>query len=182
MVMKMSTNNKGLSLVEIILVVAILSMMVGVTGYGISMISGKPAQECVQKLCSTMQHARTMTMGKSKTSIVLSRNTDGMLMVNEVTEKILDNDGTVSYDERETIVGEKEVSVCCYMTDGSSMEITGSNTLELAFDRGSGAIRTTKVNGTASAHCIKITVSKANKEYHIIIYPATGKISMMDTP
>lgn len=178
----MSTNNKGLSLVEIILVVAILSAMVGFTGYGLSLISGKPAEECAEKLCSTMQHARTMTMGKNKTSLILSRDADGMVQVNEVTETILDNDGTLSFEERKTIVGEKNVAVCCYMTDGSSMEITGSNTLELVFDRGSGAIRTTKVNGTASTHCVKITLSKANKEYHIIIYPVTGKVMRMDTP
>lgn len=179
---RIDKNNKGLSLIEIIIVVAILSAMVGMTGYGISMISGKPAQECAQKLYSTVQHARTMTMGKSKTSIILGRDSNGMVSVKEVSEKVLDNDGNLQTEERENVVGAKDVTVICYMTDGSSMEITGSNTMELIFDRGSGAIRTTKVNGVVSAHCIKITVAKANKLKEIIIVPVTGKVMIADTP
>lgn len=178
---RIDKNNKGMSLIEIIIVVAILSAMIGMTGYGISMISGKPAEECAQKLCSTIQHARTMTMGKSKTGIVLGRNSNGMLSVKEVSKKVLDNDGNIEPEERENVVGEKDVTVICYMTDGSSIEIAGSNTLELIFDRGSGAIRITKVNGTESVPCTKITVAKANKSKDIVIVPVTGKVSITDT-
>ena len=179
---RMGKNNKGLSLVEIIIVVAIMSAMIGITGYGISMISGKPAEECAQKLCSAIQHARTMTMGKSKTSMILRRDSNGMVSVKEVSEKLLDNDGNLEIEEREIIVGEKAVTVTCYMTDGSSIEIAGSNTLEIVFDRGSGAIRTTKVNGTDSVPCTKITVAKANKSKDIVIVPVTGKVSIANTP
>lgn len=179
---KIDKNNKGMSLIEIIIVVAILSAMIGITGFGISMISGKPAEECAQKFCSTIQHARTMTMGKSKMSIVLCRDSNGMLSAKEVSEKVLDNDGNMETEERVNVVGEKDVTVNCYLTDGSSIEITGTNTLEFIFDRGSGAIRTTKVNGVVSAHCTKITVAKANKSKDIVIVPVTGKVMIADAP
>lgn len=42
-------DNRGVSLVEIIVVIAIMAVLVGVTSYGLSLISGKPVDECAKR-------------------------------------------------------------------------------------------------------------------------------------
>ena len=59
------TDNKGMSLVEIIVVIAILSLFIGSVSYSINWASGKAAEECAQKLAYNLKQARTMAMGKT---------------------------------------------------------------------------------------------------------------------
>lgn len=178
-------DNRGMSLVEIIIVVVIMSTMIGAVGFGISMISGRPAEECAQKLCSALQHARTITMGKNTTSITISMNAEGQIVASEVSVRILDmdeNPDSVDSEIRESVVGEKDVSVSFLFKDGTSENLTASTPLFLEFDRGSGKLKTTQVNGVDRADCIRITISKANTTRYIVITPVTGKVSVTSTP
>ena len=38
-------RDEGMSLVELITVIAIMSILIGAAGYGMSLVSGKPAEE-----------------------------------------------------------------------------------------------------------------------------------------
>lgn len=176
-------DNRGMSLVEIIIVVAIMSTFIGVMGYGISMISGKPAEECAQKLLSVIQHTRTITTGKQDTTITIFMDSEERIVTKEVSVRLLDNDGNTTTEERESVAGAKGVSVICTMSDGSTVNITGTNTVELKFDRGSGALRSTRVNGIDnSTVCTLITISKGDKIRYITITPVTGKLDLTTTP
>ena len=162
--LKRKQDNRGMSLVEIIIVVAIMSIFIGTVGYGLSMISGKPAEECGQKLLSALQHTRTITMGKKDTTITIFMDAEERIAVKEVAVKLLENDGNTTTEERESVVGAKGVAVICTMSDGSTVNITGTNMVELKFDRGSGALRSTRVNGIDnSTVCTLITISKGDK-------------------
>lgn len=175
-------DNRGMSLIEIIIVVAIMSTMIGVVSFGLSLVSGKPAEECAQKLASVIQHTRTITMGKNMTTITIYMDAEGRIAAKEVSERI-DNDGIVEVDEKVTIVGDKGVKVVCYDSGGGETEITGSNKLELSFDRGSGALKKAKINGVDSDYyCTMIVISKANKTKYIVITQVTGKLSIQNTP
>ena len=181
--LKRKQDNRGMSLVEIIIVVAIMSIFIGTVGYGLSMISGKPAEECGQKLLSALQHTRTITMGKKDTTITIFMDAEERIAVKEVAVKLLDNDGNTTTEERESVVGAKGVAVICTMSDGSTVNITGTNTVELKFDRGSGALRSTRVNGIDnSTVCTLITISKGDKIRYITITPVTGKLELTTTP
>ena len=181
--LKRKQDNRGMSLVEIIIVVAIMSIFIGTVGYGLSMISGKPAEECGQKLLSALQHTRTITMGKKDTTITIFMDAEERIAVKEVAVKLLDNDGNTTTEERESVVGAKGVAVICTMSDGSTVNITGTNMVELKFDRGSGALRSTRVNGIDnSTVCTLITISNGDKIRYITITPVTGKLELTTTP
>lgn len=175
-------DNRGMSLVEIIIVVAIMSTMIGVVGFGINMISGRPAEECAQKLTSALQHARTITMGKNTTSITIFMNAEGQIVAREESVRILDMDGNIASDVRESIVGESGVSITFDFEDGTSVDLAAGTTLYLEFDRGSGALQTTLVNGVSRANCIRMTITRADKTRYILITPVTGKVSISTTP
>ena len=178
-------DNRGMSLVEIIIVIAIMSVFIGVSGYGLSLSNNKAAAECAQKLCSALQHTRTVTMGKHETSLTLYMDAEGRIRVREVAQKLIDDDGNVELEERPSIVGENGVFVSCTLTDGSSVDISETNNITFSFNRGSGALEATYVNAVKcdeNCNCRQITISKAGRTQYIVIVPVTGKIMITNTP
>lgn len=175
-------DNRGMSLVEIIIVVAIMSTMIGVVGFGINLISGRPAEECAQKLTSALQHARTITMGKNTTSITIFMNAEGQIVAREESVRILDMDGNIATDVRVSVVGESGVSITFEFEEGPSVDLAAGTELYLEFDRESGALDTTQVNGAPRAKCNRITITRADKTRYILIDLVTGKVSISNTP
>ena len=74
----MKRNNRGMSLVEVIIVVAILSIVAGGITMGIGFITGKPADECANKLRAALQSNRTTTMGKLSAKLEICVEDDGI--------------------------------------------------------------------------------------------------------
>ncbi len=165
----MRENNKGLSFVELIIVVAIMSLLVTVTGFGLSMINGRPADECAQKIMYSLENTRTKAMGKYETTYELYRDgSTGQIMMRESVK--LSSGGTAEITE--SVLGDEMVTVT-YKLKGAATEttLTSGTSVTFVFDRTNGAI-------TGTAYCEKIKVSKANREHIITIIGPTGKISI----
>lgn len=181
-VKRYKTDNLGFSLVELIIVVAIMSLFLGVAGYGLSLSSGKPAEECARKLAACIQHGRTTTMGKYRNVITISKESGSERTVvrEDVTIKIED-DGTVQTSARSATVGSKGVKVE-YSTDegGSFAELTAGSSIELRFDSGSGALKKTASGGTG--YYTTFRISKANTVRYVNIETLTGRVTVSSTP
>lgn len=182
---KYKTNDLGFSLVELIIVVAIMSLFLGMTGYGLSLSSGKPAEECARKLAACIQHGRTTTMGKYRNIITISKESaSGQIVVREKVTINIEDDGagnlTEQTSERSSTVGSKGVKIE-YSTDGGSSytELAEGNSITLRFDSGSGALKKTALGDTAYYTTFKI--SKANKEKYVMIEALTGRVTVSDT-
>ncbi len=170
---KRNINNRGFSLVELIITVAILAALIGVTGYGVSLVSGKPAEQCARKLAGALQHARTATMGKYRNVITVKRDSDGRLIVSEEYLIRIEDDDTEVTGHREHIVGAKGVTVK-YETDNSGTYTDLAGDITLRFDSGSGALKkTTSTDG----YYTSFEISKANKTYYVVIETLTGRIT-----
>lgn len=167
-------NNKGFSFVEIIIVVAILSIVMGVVGLGLGLVNGKPAQSCAQKIASQIQECRTATLGKFRTTFQLHKNTENEIVVT----KIIQEDGSSTPIETITVVGDRDVKVeYCLDSSGTTYtELTSASVLAFDFDRSSGAFL--PVNVSTNEYCHFIRVTKANKTFVIHLYPLTGKVAM----
>ncbi len=165
------TDNKGMSLVEIIVVIAILSLFIGSVSYSINWASGKAAEECAQKLAYNLKQARTMAMGKNSTTITVKKDEVG----NIITEMKLVTDTGDAATTTSTKVGNRSVSV--RFDDGSSESELGTGGVVFVFDRASGALKT--LNGAeANTASPKFTVSKGSTRRTIEIVPITGRISV----
>lgn len=179
MVIKVIRNdNKGMSLVEIILVVAILSTMIGVVSYGLSLSGGKSVDECAQKITSAIQHARTNTMGKNKTTITITQDASKGVVATESIWTLAEDRSGLTQTDNVRVVGKKGLSIKYSVSGAGDVELTSGSSLTLEFDRGSGELITT--NGSNSALCTSITVSKGGKSKTIEIIPITGKVSILN--
>lgn len=158
----MRKDNRGFSLVELIIVMAIMAVLGGVMFMGVGMISGKPADKCAEKLKAVIQSSRVTTMGRTGVKLELYRAADGRIMSEQTT-----SEGT-----KESIIGDADVTVEVDINDSDSLSPLGSaaSPLVIEFDRSTGALK--------NADKIKIEVSRANTTRVLILYGLTGKIEL----
>ena len=161
-------NNKGYSLVELVIVVAIMAILVGAVSYGLSFSSGKPADECARKLASCMQHARTATMGKFKTTITIRKDADGIWADETITNADRDSGGAGATTTTTTKIGDAKVNISFSETGD-----VASTPVSFEFNRGSGALTT-----YADKAVVTFTVSRASTTKTVEIIPITGKITV----
>lgn len=179
----MQHDNRGFSLVELIIVVAMSAALLGVMGYGMSLSDGKPAQECARKLASALQHGRTETMGKYRNVITVTKEADGRLTVTETPIVKIEDDGTVvPGTSRVSVAGSKGVTVEYKIGSGGYTELAPGNSIELRFDSGSGALKPIVDGGTD--YYTGFRLSKAGTVWYVTIQYLTGKVtaSGSDTP
>lgn len=176
-------NDRGFSLVEMIIVVAIISLFAGVAGYGLSLSSGKAADECARKLAACIQHGRTTTMGKYRNIITISKESgSGQTVVKEEVTIKIEDDGTEQKSERSSTVGSKGVKVE-YSTNvigevRTYTELTEGSSITLRFDSGSGALKKTAPD---DKYYTTFKISKANTVKYVIIETLTGRVTVSDT-
>ncbi|MDD6156095.1 MAG: type II secretion system protein [Lachnospiraceae bacterium] len=168
----MRQNNRGYSLVELVVVIAIMAVLTGFVVLSVSMISTKKAKQCRDELESKLEYVRTVNLSKSATVANIYKNAEGEYVlklkttvkgVETETEYPLDSKGcTMRYSKEVTAV---------YSDTLPEVDDTG---IFIEFDRSSGAIKK-----DASDECIRhIYVTKGNKTYGIKFYQETGKMEM----
>lgn len=165
----MRKDNRGITFVELIIVVAIMSILVGITGYGLGLISGKPAEECAQKTMFTIEQARTKALGKFQVTCELSRNASGML---QATETVIKAEGDTPQTTT-TVIGDANVTVVCTLSTGTTVTISGTDKIKLCFNRATGGFEPEVIGGPL---CEQITVSKGSTTRNIKLIPPTGKV------
>lgn len=178
---KLNNDNRGFSLVEMIIVVSIMSVMIGVIGYGLSLSSGKPAEQCAKRLSVAISHGRTATMGKYRNVITVKKEDDGRLTVTEDTYIKIYDDGSTPPDtsQRKSLVGAKDVLVEYKIGTGDYVPLNNGSSIELRYDSGSGAMKKTANSG--ADYYTGFRISKAGKVWYVKLETLTGKVSVSTT-
>lgn len=168
----LSMDNKGMSLVEIVIVVTIMTVLTGVLALGVSMALSKPADECAEKIVSTLNGARVTTMGKQGITMRFYQNDNGVYL----EETITDASGSVT--TRPALrIGQKGVKVEYKLINGTTegaittLDTTG---ITLSFKRDTGGFNA--VSG--DWYCKEIVVSKGNRTKTIRLAHLTGKVTI----
>lgn len=168
----MKKDNRGFSLVELIIVLAIMAVLTGATFIGIGMISGKPAEECASKIYSHILANRTTAMGKFSASVSFYTGTDGIYVVEEVN----------GVNGTPIKIGDKGVAVSYRVTgdgDNAWRTLLGDTApLIISYNRSTGAFRDLESMGMDDKYCVAIKCTKADKTKIITLYHLTGKVSM----
>ena len=190
----MEKDNKGFSLVELVIVVGIMAVMLSFIFYSFSLLTGQNARECANNLTSALGKEKTYALTKSATAdcyMEIIQDTDGSYYVRYyVPENALDMKW-VQLDKQK--IGKGSVDIVCHFKDTvsggeSDWQIQSGQSLIVVFDRISGKFKKfiqsdgtegnayieNKMKETSTMECTKIVVDRG-RTYELALYSATGK-------
>ena len=192
-------DNKGFSLVELIIVIAIMAAIAGAIFYSYMLLIGQYPRECANNLSTSMDKAKNYALVRSASVdcyMELVKNNKGYSVKYYVPKnaKATGHDvdsGAFQPDDwelaEELNIGKKMVHIKCEYYQGSSKagydEITDSNSVKLVYNRISGALKGIGDTGSSdhgldtideSYTDVVITISYG-RDYEIHLYTATGK-------
>ena len=164
-------NNKGYSLLEAIVIIAILGVLTGFMATSSGLFDGRRVKACADSVSSLLDKVRLANLGKDEVTLTIYKDTDKAIKAKIVTKIVSRNDSITEKTFIENVSNDNvEMS---YSTDisGSAENPAGAAGMVFNFNRNTGAIKDTSPNGI---QCI--ILRKGNAEKKIKIYAATGKI------
>lgn len=166
----MRKNNKGYSLVELIIVVAIMAILTGVCFFSVAMIFNAGAKTCANNIKEAIAENKVTAMGKSEAMIKIYKDaSDGCIY----SQQWVKTGGVWDGGEPEQI-GNSRVYVAYVPEGGSETELTSGASIEICFDRGSGSFR----ENDAGVVYSEILVQAGRRKYHLTLTKLTGKVSI----
>lgn len=174
---KAQQNNKGFSLIELIVVIAIMAILIGGVSSGMALLARGNVQKATNKIYSDLNLVRTRT---------LTVNADWKLVIvkedNGYKAKTYRNDELY----QTTNIGAMNIQYTDYSDSASagvSYDLVNGDA-EISFSRVNGKIASVKL-GTHALNVndgLKgiITVTRGTKSYEITLWYNTGKITSRD--
>ncbi len=177
------TGNSGMSLVELLVVIALMAVIIGMTGYGLGLVSNKPVDECAKKIETVLNRNRTNSMGKREAWVELfldgANHNRVSFREHMVTARESDS-GAAPSANAALAIGADGVKVRMTYKDGSCEEL-GNTSRRIIFRRDSGTLEGDPTND--GKICVKMEVYKG--EYstatHIRVVELdelTGKVTL----
>ncbi len=171
----MRDNNKGLSYVELILVMAIMAILIGVISLSVGLVSRTNVTRGVEKLSSTFTQARTTSMARGNTNGKLEISYDGSSYYYYV--------GNLSSPNKEQLKVEflSSPAVVSYATEAdpnTQIAIT-STPLVITFNQSSGSIQQCSDGAGNVVSCGSITLTNGDTSATVKLYPSTGKCEVL---
>lgn len=167
-------NNRGLSLIEVIVVIAIMAIA-GAAGLGfMALQSNSKVKECTNKISASISKVRVDAMSKSKTpdeyTMEIGAEADGRYYIKKHTPN----------GDLKDIIGNNNITIKYYDSDKDVLYDVKTRPLVLQFDRETGGFEKTveKTEGseTVKKHVTQIFISNGNREMELKLSPITGKV------
>lgn len=189
--MRMKENNKGYSVVELIVVIGIMAIMLAGTALSISVVTNSRATECAQNISSQLSETRSGSMSRADEQMVLAYKAK-----NPAVDAALTSDGFYTTNTVYTInknavsqplgepeikkVGHKDVTVVVWLDgDTSGRTMDENSSLTISYDRSTGALENVTYKDATGSETIKklskIVISSGSRVCTITFIPETGK-------
>lgn len=159
---KFLKDNRGVSLIELIVVTSILIVLAGTAAFSIRMVVNRSATQCAQNMKVSLEKHRTAVMGKKNGRIAFYSDANGNIYVQE--EFDYTSTVFVKNTANATKIGRNNVEVTCGGVAISSTPVV------FEFTR-SGSLK----EGSAN---VPIVIKRFSKEYTLTIDSLTGKITL----
>lgn len=169
-------DDKGFSLIELIVTMTIVVILVGFVGVSLGLLSGQSAKECANNISGALDKEKIYALSKSATAdacVEIRQEGNSWFAVYYVPKNAIDTD--VVEAERQKL-GKAEVAISCTFADGSVLPLSPGQSVRISFNRVNGSYKEARAEGTVSKTDFlnKITIEK-NRKYELELYSATGK-------
>ncbi|MDE6749048.1 MAG: prepilin-type N-terminal cleavage/methylation domain-containing protein [Lachnospiraceae bacterium] len=172
----MKQNNKGYSLVEIIIVIAIMAILTGGVFFSINMVFGANAKTCANDLKNAISQCKVNTMGKSDAALEIYRDSSNQCIY--ARQWIKESYGWQAKEPEK--ISNAKVYIT-YSTDGTNFqELDGTKSLYIGFDRSSGSFKegTNPNSGMVDPIYSGFFVGGGGRKYDIELVKLTGKVNV----
>lgn len=151
----------GYSLIEMVIVIAIMALMVSFTALGFGLLRSGDTKKCAEEINSGLTQLKSRTMAKNKPEYMRLSQRGDQLFMGYYTR---DDAGNYSLQGTEKEIASGDVSVSC-----DSVPLTNGDTVTFAIRKKDGAFEA--VDGDVPK---KIEV-KGNQVYNIVLIKDTGR-------
>lgn len=163
---KSRLNHAGITLIELLLVIAILSIAVGIASVSISLVFSRDSEGCAKTIDGALGTTRMNSMAQEGVLTMTIDTTARMVTVDStikgrLLEKTIPTRVSVSFEEK-----------------GGVVDLSSNTQLVVEFDKSTGKVKTITTDGGAAVdgtvcriHC----VSENGKTVTVILVKATGK-------
>lgn len=174
-------NNRGFSLIELIVVIAIMAILAGmIIGYT-GAVGSRRVNKCTSLMDGAMKKARVDTMTKSDTCGVRFYQEGGIYYADIVGEEVKNE--AVEYKTREKVnLGQAgDITITSCKASGTDKEVLADNDknsyILIKYARGTGAVTAIRTGGDRfdSTDRTQIFIDRGEKTKCIEIVPETGK-------
>lgn len=174
----LTQNNKGYSLVELIVVIAIMAALTGTVVYTISLIMSSDAKGCAHSLVSALADTKVNAMGREGAYLELKRDADGNIWCTQYVNK----GGIWDISGQAQIIGTRRTFISYFadgqeLTNGGGTALTeSSDPLYISFDRSSGSYREGNgPSGITYKYYAGFEIVGGSKDYLVKLHKLTGK-------
>ena len=148
-------NNKGFTLVELIVVIAIMAVLTGFIITGIGLLSTLSSRQCARQLKQSIGQARIETMGKD--------STDNCYYLEETKTVTETGETSVTTDK----VGSGRITITGKDAGGSDYTISTGHDITLSFKRSTGGF---------DDYVKTIVVSSGGRDHELKLMKITGRV------
>lgn len=172
---KSGKNNSGFSLVELIIVIAIIAALIGTVILSVSMVFSANAKACSNDLQRAVADCKVTTMGKAQAWLIVYRGENGSIysQLHIMEQKEGDEIGKlVDIPMEAQKIGGNRVSVTYTDASGTpELELpTGADAgIRIEFDRSSGSFKEAPQ---------QIRIQGGSRDYKLDFIRLTGKIAV----
>ncbi len=160
-------NNNGYSIIELIIVLAIIAIIISTVFYSIILVFSANAKSCANNIQRSIGDCKVTTMGKSAAYMELYRDADQNVYTRMY---VMDSGGSYVPSEPQK-VGTSRVYVAYTPKGDVETELLAGDKIEIRFDRASGGFEE-----DASGNIYeKLHVQGGSKKYEIVLTKFTGK-------
>ena len=170
----MRKKNEGFSLIELIVVIAIMTILTVGIAISLSSVSSQKAKAAIKTIYSSLEYTQTAAMAKATAYLEIYQKDDGYYLAvveGSATQpvckekKLCDDSVTISYTTKGSMVAQK--------IDETPLQITYDHVTGVILPVGNAA-------DGSPIYCNGIIVSKGSYEGQIDLVPETGHCQMRD--
>lgn len=175
-------RNAGFSLIELIVTIAVASILVGTVSLGASLAFSKDASRCATILNDALYSVRMDSMSKPGIYTMVVKNSGSGSNTKFVVEIDHDGDRETIYLEGDANADKIDDIVAEFKVDGSVVQTQDikSGELTITFDKSKGCVKTGSGTDFSSDGVLQFYItskrgSTANKNAYVSIITSTGK-------
>ena len=167
-------DNRGFSLVELIVVIAIMALVLTIAGISITAVASQRVSNAASDVKSAMSIAETYAKTKADCYMEFSTDSDGSSGYKIYT---VDSEGNKKLGSSAESYN-KAISIKIYFKNISEpVTVTESTPVEIHFDRTTGGFATSKVNGVDYGVPTKIEFTNGTKSVRLALATYTGLVT-----